>query len=62
MDNERYEILAASVIIGIGRLYDVMLCLLAESNSKMAEDLRVMHEQGKMFFPPPAIEVDDDSN
>lgn len=47
--------LFGAMIIGLGRVYDVGLMILMEMNPDAAVKLRAMHEEGEMFFPPPAF-------
>jgi hypothetical protein len=41
-----------AVIYSIGRVYDVLLLLLTELNPDVAGDLRSLHEESKLYFPP----------
>jgi hypothetical protein len=51
--------LLTSLLIAQGRTYDVLLTILGIQDSGKAEFLRNMHEEGKMWFPPPALGPDE---
>lgn len=54
------EIWQGAVIISLGRIYDVLLSLYALREPDKANELRDMHAEGKMFFPPPAYIGEDE--
>jgi len=51
--------LYGSMIIGLGRVYDVLLKIYSKMDAPGAVELRQMHEDGKMWYPPPAYREDD---
>lgn len=51
--------LYGSIIIGQARIYDVLLMMYSQMNQDGAIKLRKMHEEGKMWYPPPSYLSDD---
>lgn len=52
--------LYGSIIIGLGRVYDVLLMMYSKMDPEAAVKLRGMHESGRMWYPPPSYTTDDD--
>lgn len=64
MEDRREELstFESCVLIGLNRLYDIQMSLLATVNPELADDLVSMHEQGRTLAPPAAILVEDGEN
>lgn len=52
--------LAGAVVIGLGRIYDVLLSIYTEQNPDRAVKLLERHREGKLFFPPPSIAFEEE--
>lgn len=51
-----------ALIVSVNRLYDVMLMILTElSSEEKAQAIRTLHQQGKLWAPPP-FEFDEEES
>lgn len=57
--SSREVALYGAMIIGQARVYDVLLMMYMKMDEQGAIDLRKMHEEGRMWFPPPAFTEED---
>lgn len=54
------DVFSASVVIALGRIYDLLLLQIEAFDPEKAAKIVAMHKEGKLLFPPPAIDFDDE--